>query len=81
MESSKEKEAEDSAVESESDDENDKLRKSALDKLEKASEDSVFGQASYLRTGLNNLVFCWKSIFAFTMNVTISVYDYSLASH
>lgn len=48
VESSKEKEVEDSAAESESEDENDKLRKSALDKLEKASEDSVFGQASFV---------------------------------
>lgn len=44
----------DSAEESESEDDNDKLRKSALEKLEKASEDSVFGQASYIRSGLHN---------------------------
>ncbi|XP_062177837.1 uncharacterized protein LOC133882647 [Alnus glutinosa] len=44
-ESSKnEGEVEDSANESESGDEKDKLRKSALDKLEKASEESLFGQ-------------------------------------
>lgn len=49
-ESSKnEGEVEDSANESESEsgDEKDKLRKSALDKLEKASEESLFGQASH----------------------------------
>ena len=45
-ESSKEKEAEESPTEKESEDENDKLRKSALDKLEKASGDTVLGQAS-----------------------------------
>lgn len=54
VEPSKEKEVEASAAESESEDENDKLRKSALDKLEKASEDSVFGQASCIRIGLHN---------------------------
>ncbi|KAF5444001.1 hypothetical protein F2P56_036509 [Juglans regia] len=44
-ESSKEEgEVEDSANEKESEDEVDKLRKSALDKLEKASEESFFGQ-------------------------------------
>lgn len=48
-ESSKEEEgAEESATDKESEDENDKLRKSALDKLEKASEDSIFGQASFM---------------------------------
>ncbi|KAJ7946013.1 BAT2 domain protein [Quillaja saponaria] len=36
--------AEESAIERESEDENDKLRKSTLDKLEKASEESIFGQ-------------------------------------
>lgn len=47
-ESSKnEGEVEDSANERESGDEKDKLRKSALEKLEKASEESVFGQASH----------------------------------
>lgn len=47
-ESSKnEGEVEDSANERESGDEKDKLRKSALDKLEKASEESLFGQASH----------------------------------
>ncbi|XP_015874300.2 uncharacterized protein LOC107411270 [Ziziphus jujuba] len=44
-ESSKEEEGiEESATEKESEDENDKLRKSALDRLEKASGDSIFGQ-------------------------------------
>ncbi|KAJ7967402.1 BAT2 domain protein [Quillaja saponaria] len=45
-ESSKEEdeEAEESATEKESEDVNQKIRKSALDKLEKASEDSIFGQ-------------------------------------
>ena len=47
-ESSKEKEAEESPTEKESEDENDKLRESALDKLEKASDDSFLGQASFL---------------------------------
>lgn len=72
-ESSKEKEAEGSADENESEDENDKRRKSALDKLEKASEDSVFGQASYLRTGFSCLCLFLDvmSIFAFPTNVTI----------
>ncbi|KAH7517918.1 hypothetical protein FEM48_Zijuj09G0115200 [Ziziphus jujuba var. spinosa] len=44
-ESSKEEEGiEESATEKESEDENDKLRKSALDRLEKASGDSIFGK-------------------------------------
>jgi len=46
-ESSKEDEgAEDSAAKKESDDEDTKLRKSALDRLEKAGEDSLLSQAS-----------------------------------
>nr|GMD90432.1 uncharacterized protein LOC109161907 [Ipomoea batatas] len=43
-ESSNENETEPSAVEVEGEDENDKRRKEALDKLEKASEDSFLGQ-------------------------------------
>ncbi|KAG6762761.1 hypothetical protein POTOM_033281 [Populus tomentosa] len=35
--------------------EDDKLRKSALEKLEKASEDSILGQASYLHIAVSNL--------------------------
>ncbi|KAF9675947.1 hypothetical protein SADUNF_Sadunf09G0087000 [Salix dunnii] len=35
--------------------EDDKLRKSALDKLEKASEDTILGQASYLHIAVSNL--------------------------
>lgn len=47
-ESSKEEEvAEEPATEKGSEDETDKLRVSALDKLEKASEDSIFGQVSF----------------------------------
>jgi cytoskeletal protein RodZ len=47
-ESSKDEgEAEDSTNERESEDEKEKIRKSALDKLEKASEESIFGQASH----------------------------------
>jgi len=46
-ESSKEDEGtEDSAAEKETDDESTKLRISALDRLEKASEDSILSQAS-----------------------------------
>ena len=45
-ESSKEDDAEASAVEEESEDENEKRRKAALEKLEKASEESFLGQAS-----------------------------------
>lgn len=37
---------EDETQESETDDESEKMRKLALDKLEKASEDSLLGQAS-----------------------------------
>ncbi|XP_022931612.1 uncharacterized protein LOC111437779 [Cucurbita moschata] len=64
VESSKEKEVEDSAAESESEDENDKLRKSALDKLEKASEDSVFGQGlKVLDTSVENIASgAWKAL-------------------
>ena len=40
-------EVEDSADERESGDEKDKLRKSALDKLEKVGEESILGQASH----------------------------------
>lgn len=47
-ESPKEKETEESPTKKESGDEDDKLRKSALDKLEKASNDSFLGQASIL---------------------------------
>ncbi|CAI9104399.1 OLC1v1003061C1 [Oldenlandia corymbosa var. corymbosa] len=43
-ESSKEDDNKAPAVEEESEDENDKRRKAALEKLEKASEDSLFGQ-------------------------------------
>lgn len=47
-ESSKdEEEAEDSTNEKESEDDKDKIRKAALDKLEKASDESIFGQASH----------------------------------
>lgn len=47
-ESSKdEEEVDESATEDKNDHEDDKLRKSALDKLEKASEDSFLGQASH----------------------------------
>lgn len=46
-ESSKEHETEASVDEVEGEDENDKRRKEALDKLEKASEDSFLGQASH----------------------------------
>uniref|UniRef100_A0A7N2R5W6 DUF7798 domain-containing protein n=1 Tax=Quercus lobata TaxID=97700 RepID=A0A7N2R5W6_QUELO len=46
-ESSKdEEEAEDSTNEKESEDDKDKIRKAALDKLEKASDESIFGQAN-----------------------------------
>ncbi|XP_038888847.1 uncharacterized protein LOC120078631 [Benincasa hispida] len=64
VEPSKEKEVEDSAAESESEDENDKLRKSALDKLEKASEDSVFGQGlKVLDTSVENIASgAWKAL-------------------
>ncbi|KAG6572001.1 hypothetical protein SDJN03_28729, partial [Cucurbita argyrosperma subsp. sororia] len=64
VEPSKEKEVEDSASESESEDENDKLRKSALDKLEKASEDSVFGQGlKVLDTSVENIASgAWKAL-------------------
>ena len=81
VEPSKEKEVEDSAAESESEDENDKLRKSALDKLEKASEDSVFGQASCLRTELHNYIILslMDVDLAFSVNATITVCDFSLA--
>lgn len=49
-ESSKEGEgAEEPAAEKEGADEGDKLRKAALEKLEKAGEDSIFGQASFKR--------------------------------
>lgn len=48
-ESSKDGDAEASAVQEESEDENEKHRKAALDKLEKASEDSFLGQASNFR--------------------------------
>lgn len=41
--------AEGSANEKESDDENEKLRKSALNKLEKASEDSMLSQVRHKR--------------------------------
>nr|GMD85785.1 uncharacterized protein LOC109161907 [Ipomoea batatas] len=51
-ESSNENETEPSAVEVEGEDENDKRRKEALDKLEKASEDSFLGQASHREMGL-----------------------------
>ncbi|XP_022727073.1 uncharacterized protein LOC111282998 [Durio zibethinus] len=44
LESCKEEEAEVSPTEMESEDENDRLQKSALDKLEKASDDSFLGQ-------------------------------------
>lgn len=47
-ESYKEGDGEESAVEKEEEeDENDKQRKAALDKLEKASEDTVLGQACH----------------------------------
>lgn len=47
-ESSKdEEEVDEYATEDKNGDETDKLRKSALDKLEKASEDSFLGQASH----------------------------------
>ena len=56
-ESSKdEEEAEDSANEKESEDDKDKIRKAALDKLEKASDESIFGQASHTYE-------CWKFLF------------------
>lgn len=42
-----EEETEKPAAEKESDDEDEKRRKSALDKLEKASEESFLGQASF----------------------------------
>lgn len=45
--SNNEEEFDESATEDEKYDENEKLKKSALDKLEKASEDSFLGQASY----------------------------------
>ncbi|TYK06717.1 BAT2 domain-containing protein 1 [Cucumis melo var. makuwa] len=63
-EPSKEKEVGDSAEESESEDDNDKLRKSALDKLEKASEDSVFGQGlKVLDTSVENIASgAWKAL-------------------
>lgn len=44
-ESSKEGDGEESAVEEEDEDEHGKQRKAALDKLEKASEDTILGQA------------------------------------
>jgi hypothetical protein len=40
--------------------EDDKLRKSTLEKLEKASEDSILGQASYLHIAVSNLT-CYCS--------------------
>lgn len=46
-ESSKEGDVEESAVEEEDEDEHDKQRKAALDKLEKASEDTILGQARH----------------------------------
>uniref|UniRef100_A0A0A0K6Q1 DUF7798 domain-containing protein n=1 Tax=Cucumis sativus TaxID=3659 RepID=A0A0A0K6Q1_CUCSA len=54
----------DSAEESESEDDNDKLRKSALEKLEKASEDSVFGQGlKVLDTSVENIASgAWKAL-------------------
>lgn len=42
-----EEEVDEHATEDKNDDENDKLKKSALDKLEKASEDSFLGQVSF----------------------------------
>ncbi|KAF8410587.1 hypothetical protein HHK36_003119 [Tetracentron sinense] len=46
--SKEEEETEESATEGKNEDENDKLRKSTLEKLEKASEDSLLGQASHI---------------------------------
>ncbi|CAL5441246.1 unnamed protein product [Camellia sinensis] len=54
-----------SAVQGESEDENDKRHKVALDKLEKASEDTILGQACNKYENLNKLylgfVFSWIS--------------------
>lgn len=48
-ESSKdEEESGESAIEEKTEDENDKLRKSTLEKLEKASEESLLGQVSLI---------------------------------
>ncbi|GMP43407.1 hypothetical protein CsSME_00012777 [Camellia sinensis var. sinensis] len=55
LESSKEDDMEGSAVQGESEDENDKLRKAALDKLEKASEYRILGQACHKYENLNKL--------------------------
>ncbi|KAF5942850.1 hypothetical protein HYC85_020492 [Camellia sinensis] len=54
-----------SVVEGESEDENDKQCKAALDKLEKASEDTILGQTCHKHENLNKLylgfVFSWIS--------------------
>ncbi|XP_028105640.1 uncharacterized protein LOC114304705 [Camellia sinensis] len=65
LESLKEDDMERSAVQGESEDENDKRRKAALDKLEKASEDTILGQACHKYENLNKLYlgffFSWIS--------------------
>lgn len=48
-ESSKEEHVEASAVEEESDDENDERRRAALDKLEKASEETFLSQVGHVK--------------------------------
>ncbi|KAK4562956.1 hypothetical protein RGQ29_005438 [Quercus rubra] len=64
-ESSKdEEEAEDSANEKESEDDKDKIRKAALDKLEKASDESIFGQGlKVLDNSVENLASgAWQAL-------------------
>ncbi|KAL7174211.1 hypothetical protein ACSBR2_033465 [Camellia fascicularis] len=62
---SEEDDMEGSAVQGESEDENDKRCKAALDKLEKASEDTILGQACHKYKNLNKLylgfAFSWIS--------------------
>ncbi|CAL5425657.1 unnamed protein product [Camellia sinensis] len=64
-ESSKDDDMEGSAVQGESEDANDKRRKAALDKLEKASEDTILGQSCHKYENLNKVylgfVFSWIS--------------------
>ncbi|KAM3742980.1 hypothetical protein ACB098_07G109900 [Castanea mollissima] len=64
-ESSKdEEEAEDSTNEKESEDDKDKIRKAALDKLEKASDESIFGQGlKVLDNSVENLASgAWQAL-------------------
>ncbi|KAF5953044.1 hypothetical protein HYC85_010988 [Camellia sinensis] len=62
LESLKEDDMERSAVQGESEDENDKRRKAALDKLEKASEGTILGQACHKYENLNKLflIVLWR---------------------